>query len=254
MEVDRLVAYTHDREGGNWLGQSMLRPAYKFWVLKDRLLRVQAQTVERNGMGVPTYNAAEIPKELYLDPGEWTRRQDADIKAGLKMVRDLRSGRNAGASMAASAKLAMLGVQGELPDADKPIRYYDEQITRAFLAHFLNLGTETGSWALGSTFADFFTLSLQSIATMIADTATMHVVEDLVDLNFGPDEPAPRIVFDEVGRHIDWDAIAKLLKAGGLDSDPELRQFLRQALGIPVPADGQGPSDATSEPTTTGGS
>ncbi len=52
IPVSQLVAYVHDREGGNWLGSSLLRPAYKHWLIKDRLLRVQAQTIERNGMGV----------------------------------------------------------------------------------------------------------------------------------------------------------------------------------------------------------
>ena len=44
MTVDRLVMYVNDREGGNWLGQSLLRPAYKFWLLKDRLLRVMRRS------------------------------------------------------------------------------------------------------------------------------------------------------------------------------------------------------------------
>jgi hypothetical protein len=56
------------------------------------------------------------------------------------------------------------GCDGTLPSTDEPIRYHDEQIARAVLAHFLNLGTETGSWALGSTFANFFTDSLNAVA------------------------------------------------------------------------------------------
>jgi hypothetical protein len=59
IPVDRLVAYVHDREGGNWLGNSLLRPAYKHWLIKDRLLRVQAQTIERNGMGIPLYKGQD---------------------------------------------------------------------------------------------------------------------------------------------------------------------------------------------------
>jgi hypothetical protein len=64
IPVSRLVAYVLDKEGGNWLGMSLLRPAYKHWLIKDRLLRVQAQTVERNGMGVPLYKAAENETDL----------------------------------------------------------------------------------------------------------------------------------------------------------------------------------------------
>lgn len=220
IPVSRLVAYIHDREGGNWRGQSLLRPAYKFWLLKDRLLRVQAQTIERNGMGVPLYAAAEKEK---------------DLTGGQRLAEGWRSGDAAGAAIPFGAKLDLKGVQGTLPDAEPVIRYYDEQIARAVLAHFLNLGTQTGSWALGTTFADFFTLSLQTVAKRVADVANAHIVEDLVDVNFGGSEPAPRIVFDEIGsRHAATaEAIKLLIDAGAISRDQPLEQHLRQMYGLP---------------------
>ncbi|MEE6295189.1 phage portal protein family protein [Georgenia wangjunii] len=234
MEIDRLVAYVNDREGGNWLGASLLRPAYKYWLLKDRLLRVQAQTVDRNGLGVPVYEASELHDSVTGD--ERTKREQDEIAAGLKLAKGFRSGNNAGASIPHGAKLTMKGVEGDLPDADKPIRYYDEQIARAVLAHFLNLGTETGSWALGSTFADFFTLSLQTVALDVADVTTQHVVEDLVDLNWGSSEPAPRVVFDEIGsRHpATAQAIKALVDCGAITPDAKLEQHVRTTYGLPA--------------------
>lgn len=220
MPVDRLVVYVLDREGGNWVGNSLLRPAYKNWLLKDRLLRVQTQTIERNGMGVPVYTAAE---------GE------ASTDAGLAIATDVRSGETAGAALPHGAELELMGVQGHLPDATPVIRYHDEQIARAVLAHFLNLGTQTGSWALGTTFADFFTLSLQALAKDIADVATAHVVEDIVDANWGEEEPAPRIVFDEIGSQqaITAQAIKMLVDARAIMPDAPLEQALRQRYGLP---------------------
>lgn len=236
MEVGRLVVYVNEREGGNWLGQSMLRPAYKYWILKDRMLRTQAQTIDRNGMGVPVVKAPEMPKDIY-DPVEYTKRQDAEIKRGLKIAQMFRSGRQAGASIANSADIKLLGVEGTLPDAEKPIRYYDEQIGRAALTHFLSLGGDnsTGSYALGDTFADFFTLSLQTIALSIADTATKHIVEDLVDINFGTGTPAPRIVFDEIGsqQRITAAALKDLVDSGVITSDENLERFARQTYNLP---------------------
>lgn len=242
MEVDRLVCYVNDREGGNWLGQSLLRPAYKFWLLKDRMLRVQAQAVDRNGMGVPVYTTSEVPDAYEAE--EHAKRQDDEVEKGLKIAQAFRSGRTAGASIPHGAEIKLLGVEGQLPDADKPIRYYDEQIARAVLAHFLNLGTETGSWALGSTFADFFTLSLQTVALSIADTATQHIVEDLVEINFGPDEPAPRITFDEIGsqQRITAEAIKALVDAGVIKTDEDLERFVRQLYSLPDKQPGQGQS------------
>jgi hypothetical protein len=225
IPVNRLVAYVHDREGGNWLGFSLLRPAYKHWLIKDRLLRVQAQTIERNGMGVPLYKAAET---------------ETDLTAGLNMAKAWRAGESAGSAVPNGADMVLRGVEGTLPDANPAIRYHDEQIARAVLAHFLNLGTQTGSWALGTTFADFFTLSLQTLAQQIADTATMHIVEDLVDVNFGETVPAPRIVFDEIGSRQTATAAAlkSLFDAGAIFPDEALEESLRQQYGLP-PKDDQ---------------
>lgn len=250
MTVDRLVMYVNDREGGNWVGQSLLRPAYKFWLLKDRLLRVQAQTVDRNGMGVPVYTASEIPASIYdKDPELYERLRKEELARGEEIARAFRSGNTSGAAVPNGAKLELLGVQGTLPDADKPIRYYDEQIARAVLAHFLNLGTETGSWALGSTFADFFTLSLQSLADDIADVATQHVVEDLVDINFGESEPAPKIGHEEIGSRsaATAEAIKALVECGAFTADDALEAELRRKYGLPV----RDPDTARPRPQTT---
>lgn len=234
MTRDRLVAYVSEREGANWSGVSILRPSYKPWLLKDRLLRVQSTTVERNGMGVPVYTAPDL-SALGLDDAELEKRQQAEIERGLKIATAFRSGDTSGASLPFGAKLELLGVSGSLPDADKPIRYYDEQMARSALAHFLNLGTQTGSWALGTTFADFFTLSLQTVAEQIADVATQHIVEDLVDLNFGEDVPAPRITFDEIGAQTPAtaEALQSLVQTKVIRPDEKLEQFMRHRYGLP---------------------
>lgn len=228
----QLVVYLHNRESGDWIGGSVLRPAYKNWLIKDRLLRVQAQTIERNGMGVPVYQAAE-------------RDTEDDMQKGLDMASDYRAGDSSAAALPYGAKLRLLGVEGSLPDAGPAIRYHDEQMARAVLAHFLNLGTQTGSWALGSTFADFFVMSLQSGAQLVADTANQHIVEDIVDLNWGMDEPAPRIVFDEIGSRHDAtaEAMSLLLNAGAVIPDRRLEQALRTQFGLP-PKDPESPDPA----------
>ena len=233
IPVSQLVAYVHDREGGNWLGSSLLRPAYKHWVIKDRLLRIQTQTIERNGMGIPLYKGAE---------GE------TSLDKGIALAKAWRAGNEAGAGVPHGADLLLRAPEGTLPNAEPAIRYQDEQIARAVLAHFLNLGTQTGSWALGSTFADFFTLSLQALAMQVADTATQHIVEDLVDFNFGPSEPAPRIVFDEIGSQqvATAQALKLLLDGGAIFPDRDLEEALRQQYGLPPKASPTAPPAAPS--------
>jgi hypothetical protein len=234
IPADRLVAYVNDREGANWLGQSLLRTAYKNWLLKDRMLRAQALTVERNGLGVPVYEGAPVPDDAQgADREKWEK---SEKDGGLELAKGFRAGEAAGASIPNGAKLTLMGVTGDLPDTDKPIRYHDEQIARAVLAHFLNLGTETGSWALGSTFANFFTDSLNAVAEHIQDITQQHVIEDLVDANWGPDEPAPRLVFEPIGSEhpITAEAIKQLIEAHAITADEPLEAFLRTAYGLPV--------------------
>ncbi len=234
IPVEKLVVYVNEREGANWIGRSLLRTAYKNWLLKDRTLRAQAVGVERNSLGIPVYKGA--PASENLSAAEAQAWVDAQREDGLKLAKSVRAGQDAGASIPAEAEFSLVGVTGNRTDTDKPIRYHDEQIARAVLAHFLNLGSETGSWALGSTFAEFFVGSLNAVALHIANTAQAHVVEDLVDVNFGPTEPAPRLVPATIGEEqpATAEAIKSLIDCGAIEPDDELEAYVRQRYKLPV--------------------
>lgn len=214
ITVNRLVAYVLEREGGNWLGQSLLRTAYKNWLLKDRALRTWSQLIDRQGMGIPDYEAAE---------GE------TSLDAGLEIATTMRAGDNSGVARPSGSKLNLLGVTGSLPDVDAFIRYQDEQITRSALGHFLNLGTQkggqVGSYNMGSVLKDTFRLSLEMVDDEVHGTGNAHVVEDLVDINFGSTEPAPRLVSDPVG--VSQTELDRIREQAGLSSDADLVRFLR---------------------------
>lgn len=232
LPVSRLVVYVNEQEGGNWTGQSLLRSAYKNWILKDRALRVDAMSLDRNGIGLPIYEGA--PDEKDLNPGK-------------KLAASIRAGNDSGAAIPHGAKLALKGVEGQLPDGLARIRYHDQQISSAVLAHFLNLGQSrgTGSWALGSTFADFFTMSLGAVADDAQDVANAHIVEDLVDLNFGEGTPAPRIVHDPIGSRSSEivAALQLLVNAGIITPDQPLETFMRTALDLPAAEDSPATTD-----------
>lgn len=236
IPIGRLVVYTRDMEPGQWIGNSLLRPSFKHWLLKDELIRYQAVAIRRNGMGVPI---AESP--------EGATQDDVDYLA--RMMQSYTGGSNSGGALPPGAKMSLLGVQGNLPDIQAAIAYHDNMIAIAGLAHFLNL-SGGGSYALASVQADTFVQSVQTFAESIRDTATAHIVEDLVDINFGVDEPSPRIVFDEIGSRQDATAAAlkMLVEAGLLSPDILVEQTVRQQLGFPAkPAD-----EAAATPQTPG--
>ncbi len=252
IPVDRLVVYSRDMEPGFWIGRSLLRPSYKHWLLKDELLRYQAMTIRRNGMGVPMATAPEGATQTEID----------DLA---KMMQAYTGGATAGGALPFGAIVKLLGVEGNLPDIAAAIDYHDRMIAIVGLAHFLNLATG-GSYALASVQADMFAQAVQTTGEWICDIFNAHVIEDLVDVNWGPDEPAPRLVFDPIGSHQDATAAAllQLVQAGILRPDPQLEQAVRQSMDLPsvgaplvgepvvaggdMPAPGSPPPTSTSQP------
>ena len=241
IPIGRLVVYTRDMEPGQWIGKSLLRPSFKHWLLKDELIRYQAMSIRRIGMGVPMATGA---------PGA----TDEDIDELADMAQNLRGGDNAGGGLPNGAKMELLAPNGTLPDIGAAIAYHDNMIAIAGLAHFLNLEGKGGSYALAAVQERTFTQSVQTFAESIRDTATAHVVEDLVDINFGIDEPAPRIVFDEIGSRQDATAAAlkMLVEAGLLSPDILVEQKVRQQIGMPArrEEDVDNNDDSSADPAT----
>jgi hypothetical protein len=223
IPVDRLVAYVNDQEGGNWIGTSYLRPLFKHFVRKDRLLRVDAINAERNGAGVPL---------AYAPPGNATKDQ---MEALAALARSYRAGESAGGALPNGADLRFRGVEGTLPDVLASLRYDDEMMAARFMAQFSRLGvTETGSRALGQTLVDFFALAQEAVAKHYADVTNEHVIEDLIDVNYGVDEPAPLLKFEtEIDKRYAVTDLAALVKVGALTPDPELEAYLRAEGDLP---------------------
>lgn len=221
LGVNRVVVYARERRGDNWRGRSLLRPAYQPWLLNNRAVRVEMILAERAGAPLTVYTGAQ--GEENLDPGR-------------RLATQVRAGREAGAAIPHGATLKQQGIEGQLPNLDTIKRYNDEQIARAVLAHFLNLGgaAGTGSYALGSSFQNFFILSLRSVADDMARVASRHIARDIVNWNWPGSRP-PKVVFDEIGARQDSivQAVATLVSAGVLKADEVLEQFIRTQLGLP---------------------
>lgn len=225
IPVSRLVGYVFDDIGSQWIGQSVLRPAYKHWKLRDELLRMELNAIDRNSMGVPVYEGSE----LALDA-------DSDLKNGQKIVESFRAGKSSGASIPAKAKLSLVGVNGQLMSPREAIAYHDNMIAKSVLAHFLNLEGKGGSYALAETQSDLFIQSLQTTAEWIADVATQHVVEDLVRVAFPEhDGLMPRITLDPIAskKEIQPGDLAQLKNAGLILADKDLEEDLRRRYVLP---------------------
>ncbi|QEA10771.1 portal protein [Mycobacterium phage Weirdo19] len=227
LPVNRLVVYSRNKRPGRWEGRSVLRSSYKHWLLKNELLKIEVAVARRNGMGVPVGTASK-PN----DPNE--------VKAMQRIAAGFRGGLHSGVGLAAGQSLTLLGVQGNLPDIRASIEYHDKAIALSGLAHFLNLD-RGGSYALASVQERPFVQALNAAALSYAEIAQAHIIEDLIDLNFGTDTRCPRLVFSPIGSQQDSTAasLKMLVEAGLLAPDLRIERALRQVLDLPAkPEDG----------------
>jgi hypothetical protein len=210
IPISRLVAYVWDREGANWRGRSMLRSCYRPWKLKDRVLRIGAANIAKGG-GVPYVEAA---------PGT-TRAQMEELQ---QLASSFRVGEESGAALPYGAQLKFAMAAGG-DGAVAYVQLQNEEMARAWVQMLMVLGqTQTGSRALGETFADRADLVQHAIAGWFADTFNRHVIEDDVEINEGPGtEYAPLLRYKATGSPVD-------ALAGALDN--------AQAAGA-LPADSQ---------------
>lgn len=251
IPVDRLAVYVNDMDPGVWTGNSLLRPAYKSWLLKDELIRIEAAAIRRHGIGVPNFQGNEEDS------------QDDDRMAELlEIASNYSGGESAGLATTFGESFDIVSPTGTPMDPRRAIEYHDHQMAVPVLAHYLNLEGKGGSYALADVQANTFIDSVQTTAEDLRDTAQSHVVEDIIDWNWGPDEPAPLLVFDKIGNDIAAAALQMLVNSKLLTPDGPLEAFLRSAAGLPTadpeteretepPAEAVPSEDGADEPETT---
>lgn len=218
ISVDRLVMFTHEREGADWYGNSILRSVYKNWLIKDALLRFGPSAIERNGMGIP-----------------FVTGEDASLAA--EIAAQIRTGEYAGGGLPTGYTVQLLGVTGTVRDELPLVKYHDESIGRGALAMFLNLGHDRGSQSLGETFLDYFLLACNSAQGEEFEVWTEHTIRDIVELNFGAGEPYPSLVADPVTpeQAVTATAMQTLVDAGLLFPDEAVRADVRRRFRLPAP-------------------
>lgn len=229
LPINRLVVYTRNMRPGHWYGRSLLRPSYKHWLLKNELMRIEVAVARRNGMGVPVGTASRPD-----DPTE--------VEAMRRIAAGFRGGLHSGVGLAQGQSLSLLGVQGNLPDIRLAIDYHDKAIALSGLAHFLNL-QQGGSFALAQVQERPFVQALNTAAQDHCDTTQQHVIEDLVDVNFGTEVRVPLLTFEKIGSHQDAtaQALKLLVDAGLLAPDLRIERALRQSLDLPAKPDENDP-------------
>jgi hypothetical protein len=221
IPADRMLSYVWDREGGNWAGRPLLYGIYRNWLLKDQLVRGDVMTKRRFG-GVPVVETTD------------SSVGKAETDAAAAMAQRLQAGDGAGTTTPFGTRLRLLGVEGTVPDSIASINYHDQQMARAFMQMFAELGnTAHGSRALGTTLLDHYSLGVLAIAHW-ARRSMMQLVRRIAIRNYGPNVVVPKIKFRQDDREdITPSDLVALIDAGAIVVDDELEATIRERSNLP---------------------
>lgn len=224
IPLEKLVVFTHKQEGDNYQGISILRTAYKHWLIKDKLYRIDAIGHERQALGV---------LEITVPKGATT----ADKRAMRTAARNVRANEESYIEHPEGWVIGFMDMKAKsLKDVEPSITHHDRQILKNVLAQFLDLGSTgaAGSRATSEDHSRLFELSVQGVAERIAHVLQQTVVKTLVDLNF-TGRPYPKLT---VGKLADdnvpviSEAISKFVAAGILHPRPDDENAVRRMIGI----------------------
>jgi phage gp29-like protein len=229
LPIEKLLVFIWRREFGSPYGVSVLRAAYKHWLLKDLAYKLQAIALERWAVGIPV---GKVPAGT----------SEQDKQTFLQMLEAMRGHERAAMVLPEDYSVELIGAEaGQRANQAfvEAIQHHDTMIVKSVLAQFLNLGTgDVGSWALSRDHSQLFLMGLNSVAQWFADHINRYAIPQLCRLNFGEDfTDFPELTFTDLRlvlqREVLAEAIGKLVQVGILTPDRSLQEWVRDVFDLP---------------------
>lgn len=226
---DKLVIFSYKKEGDNYEGVSLLRPAYKHFHIKDQLYKFDAVKHERQSVGIPV---------IYM-PSD---ADDEDRAEAQTIVDNVRSTEQTGVVMPGTKEEGWLFEFADMKGGSgtnlyESIKHHNREITKVILAQFIELGnTESGSRSLGESQGELFFQAIEFIGNYVRDMFNRYVIPELVDLNFDT-EVYPVLKYRKI-RKVDWEKISKGLKdladSNYILPNDKTESYLRDLFDLPA--------------------
>ncbi len=242
IPIEKSLLFRTTAKHNNPEGRSILRNAYRAWYMKKRIEEIEGIGIERDLAGLPVMY---VPSKLMH--AEATTEQKMALEMFKKIVKNVKRDQNEGVILPhmvddkgnRMVELTLLSTEGRRQfDTDSIIARYDQRIAMSVLADFILLGHEkVGSYSLGASKIDLFSMALGAWLDTIADVFNNHALPRLMKLNGFPPELTPTLTHSNI-ESIDLDALGKYLGAlttAGIPlvTDPETENYLRRAGGMP---------------------
>lgn len=226
IPLGKLLIFTNDKEGDDVSGQSILRPAYKHFFIKDLLYKISGISCERYGVGIPSIT---IPDGA--GPTEKLAAQE--------LGRNLRSNEEAYIVQYGNIKVEILTPNGNPQEGQitNLIQHHNREILLSMLAHSLDLGSgKTGSFALSTDQKGDLMQFCEEKASYLEHQINEQVIKKLIIANFGKQDNYPKLKHQPLGT-IDFGAVSAawktLIDTGLAPITPSWQDTARQMFNIP---------------------
>ncbi len=236
-----LTLFSLDREGSNFEGVSMLRPAFGAYLRKRTFLKLQAIGIEK--FAVPT------PK-LTVPPGKESTDQ---FDSAIEVLRRYTSHQSNYITIPQGWELELINNVFDPAKVQIAIDSENTDIVHAFMANFLLLGQSgSGSYALSYDLSDFFLNGLEHMADLICEEFNEGPIRELVDLNFGKQAAYPKMVCsgitDKAGKEFS-EILKNFIDSKVIVPDDRLEEAVRKRYKMPaVSEEGQRKEEAAAAP------
>lgn len=232
----KCIHYSWDAQGkfGSPYGKSLLRRAYKHWVLKDSVMQFLAVALDRKGTPLQVWYID--PNATFIDTDKWDGRpinqnENIGIRAQSAVKNALKNVHN-------DSVVFMPGKKGQFVEHDfiqqqsnaqdfiATLNYLDTRIMRALLLPSLvfSSGDGSGSFALGQEHAKTFDKILDGFLGGFKQINIHQLVREMIAYNF-PESAWKKDGFGEFGsreldqdeRQKEMDCVEKAVGMGAID-------------------------------------
>lgn len=238
IPLEKCLLFRYASRDNSPEGSTPLRVAYDAWYNKRKLQRIEAIGIERDLAGLPV---GRVPSrdiagntDVYQAMQEIVTNIRNDAQGGLVIA----SERDEHGNLYQDISLMATGGAKSIA-TDPIIKRYANEVVTVFLANIMRAGQDgVGTLALGQEQSSLFQQAIGAHLDTIAQTINEQAVLPLCRLNGIPDGLVPTLEHGDI-ESADLGRLGKYLTdlatAGLLVDTPELRSFLHEVAGIPVP-------------------
>jgi len=228
IPIEQLIIFTNESDGSILNAQSVLVPVYKYYKLKNYLLRLFATSSSKS--------ATYIPVAYYKGGLKDTKIQEID-----DLLAKLNASDNARAVIPMDDVDRIEGIQDtrNLFPFDVYIQMINREISKTLLMNVIALGVDQphGTQEYTDLMLDLLHGKMWSLAESLLEVINDDIVKNLTFLNFGSQTNAPQFVIKRVGgklgQNVDARVLFNLAQYHLITPDTNLESWLREVLGLP---------------------